>query len=340
VAVKRIHPHLASDPELAAMFVEEARLAARVRHPNVVATLDVLAHEHEVLLVMELCRGAALAAAAAPVPPPIAARILTDTLRGLDAAHETRGDRGEPLEIVHRDVTPRNVLVGVDGVARVADFGIALAEGRIQTTAPGRTKGTLAYMSPEQLRGERATRRSDLYGASVVLWEALAGRRLFPGDSPSEVFGKVLEGVVRPPSAHAAVSPALDALVLRGLSRDPGRRFPTAREMADALEQALPPARPDEVACWLAAAAGEAIAAQERRLEDLARARPPEAKPHRSVFAAVAQRGKGAPPPRVVSPSTPADAGDEQPTLTVSAAGPRSALPDRKRPGGTGRKGR
>jgi serine/threonine-protein kinase len=327
VAVKRLHPHLAADPEIAAMFLEEGRLAARVRHPNVVATIEVLAQGQEVLLVMELCRGAALAAATPPVPPPLAARILIDTLRGLDAAHEARGDRGEPLEIVHRDVTPHNLLVGVDGVTRVADFGIALAEGRIPATAPGRTKGTLAYMSPEQLRGQRATRRSDLYGASVVLWEALTGRRLFPGASSSEVFGKVLEGVVRPPSAHAPVSPALDALVLRGLSRDPGHRFATAHEMADTLEHVLPPAPPGDVARWLAVAAGEAIAAQARDIEDLSTARPPEAKPHRSVFAAVAQRGKGAPPPRVVSPSAPAGAGDEPVTVTLSSPGRPSEAP-------------
>jgi serine/threonine-protein kinase len=331
VAIKHLHGHHALEPEHAAMFFDEARLAARVRHPNVVATLDVLVHEAELYLVMELVRGASLAAAASagPVPPSVAVRIAVDLLHGLSAVHEARDERGVPLQIVHRDVTPHNVLVGVDGATRVADFGIAQAEGRLQVTAPGRTKGTLAYMAPEQIRGERATRRSDLYAAAVVLWEALAGRRLFRGEAASEIFGKVMEGVVRPPSDHAPVGASLDALVLRGLCRDPAQRFADAGEMAGALAQALPPASAPEVAAWLARAAGPVLAAQAQRIEALASTSPPPPA-HRSVFAAVAGRAAVAPAPRMAAPA--ATPGEEPPTITVSAPG----APARPRDGGSG----
>jgi serine/threonine-protein kinase len=304
------------------MFLDEARLAAHIRHPNVVATLDVLTHEEELYLVMELVRGASLSAAAGPVPSPVAARILVDTLRGLAAAHEARDDRGSPLSIVHRDVTPHNVLIGVDGTVRVADFGIAQAEGRLQVTAPGRTKGKLPYMAPEQLRGDRATPLTDLYAAAVVLWEALTGRPLFRGESTGEIFGKVLEGVVRPPSAHVPAAARLDAVVTRGLSRDPARRFASAGEMAEAIERAEPPATTGEVAAWLASTASPAIAAQAQRIEALASSRSAPPKAHRSVFAAVAARAAPAPPPRMAAPGRAPD-DDEPGTATLTTPGTR-----------------
>ena len=182
VAIKRMHPHFAADPAFVAMFLDEARLAARIRHPNVVPTLDVVAMENELFLVMEYVLGESLArlmqAAATRgerIPPSMVATIMAGVLHGLHAAHEATSDRGEPLGIVHRDVSPQNILVGTDGVARVLDFGVAKAAGRIQTTREGQLKGKLAYMAPERDPRQGVAPAADVYAASVVLWEALTG---------------------------------------------------------------------------------------------------------------------------------------------------------------------
>src|SRR4051812_48938415 len=170
VAIKRLHPQFAKDPEFVTMFLDEARLAARVRHPNVVSTLDVVALDEELFLVMDYVPGETLSrlarelrARGESVPPAIAISILSGVLFGLHAAHDARSESGEVLGIVHRDVSPQNILVGEDGVARVLDFGVAKAAGRASQTEAGLVKGKLAYMSPEQLRGEAIDRRTDVY---------------------------------------------------------------------------------------------------------------------------------------------------------------------------------
>jgi eukaryotic-like serine/threonine-protein kinase len=154
VAIKRLHPHVARDPDVLAMFLDEAHLAARVRHPNVVATLDVVAQGDEVFLVMEYVEGESLSRLqkTPEIPLAIASAIVCDMLHGLHAAHEAVSERGEPLQIVHRDVSPQNILVGLDGATRVVDFGIAKAASRLQTTRDGVIKGKLRYMAPEQIR--------------------------------------------------------------------------------------------------------------------------------------------------------------------------------------------
>jgi eukaryotic-like serine/threonine-protein kinase len=164
VAIKRLHPHLAKDPQLAAMFLDEARLAAAIRHANVVATLDVVEQEGELFLVMEYVHGASLSRLVretGAIDPSIASAVVTGALHGLHAAHEAKDEEGHALEIVHRDVSPENVLVGVDGGARLLDFGVAKAASRLQTTRDGSIKGKLRYMAPEQLAGRKVTRRRD-----------------------------------------------------------------------------------------------------------------------------------------------------------------------------------
>jgi eukaryotic-like serine/threonine-protein kinase len=258
VAIKRLHPQYAKDPEFVSMFLDEARLAARIRHPNVTATLDVVATDGELFLVMEYIEGETLARllnaarrANEPVPTPIVATILCGVLHGLHAAHEATNERGEPLAIVHRDVSPQNVLVGADGVARVLDFGIAKTAARVQTTKDGVVKGKLAYMAPEQVVG-KVTRATDVFAASIVLWECLTGKRFNDAANDGEILAKILTADVEPPSTHAAgIAPELEAITMRGLARDPGARYLTARDMARALERASPQAPASEVGEWV-----------------------------------------------------------------------------------------
>ena len=279
VAIKRLHPQLARDPEFVAMFIDEARLAARIFHPNVVPTLDVVAIDAELFLVMEYVRGAPLSqliraarAHGTRIPPRVVAGIVCGMLQGLHAAHEARDELGERLDIVHRDVSPQNVLVDVDGVARVLDFGVAKAAGRAQTTRSGQLKGKLGYMAPEQLRGAGATRQSDVYGAAVVLWEALTGARLFRSDSDAAVYAKVLEGKIPPPSTLAPeVSPAVDEVVLRGAAVDPGGRYATACEMARDLEAAIPCAPSREIGEWVVAYVAEELSERAARIAEIER---------------------------------------------------------------------
>jgi serine/threonine-protein kinase len=267
VAIKRLHPQYAKDPEFVAMFLDEARLAARVQHPNVVPTIDIVALEGELFLVMEHVHGESLSRllqasirVKEPVPLPIASAILSGALHGLHAAHETKDERGNVLGIVHRDVSPQNILVSVNGVARVLDFGVAKAAGRLHTTQEGQVKGKLAYMAPEQLRRDDLDRTADLYALAVVLWETVTLERLFKGDNEAQVVAKVLAGRIPPISELVPnVPPELDAVAARGLDRDPTKRFATGREMASALEQAVRPATPTEVAAWVAHLSSESL---------------------------------------------------------------------------------
>ncbi|WP_437731596.1 protein kinase domain-containing protein [Sorangium sp. So ce1335] len=244
VALKMMHPHIAAEPEFVAMFLDEARLAARVRHPNVVATFDLV--EDPLFLVMEYIEGPSLhlllrtcARAKRPLPLGIALRIFLDVLAGLHAAHELTGSDGEPLHLVHRDVSPQNVLVGVDGVARITDFGVARAETRLMSTRGNALKGKLAYMAPEQIRAQQIDRRSDVYSAGVVLWEMLTEERLFKADNDGALIAQILQG---PPTGPRGVVPsvpaAIDLICLRALNTDPNDRFPTAAAFAEALEEA------------------------------------------------------------------------------------------------------
>jgi serine/threonine-protein kinase len=280
VAIKRLHPQLARDPAVRAMFIDEARLASRIRHPNVVPTLDVVADGRDLLLVMEYVHGEplqhlmrAMRKLGLRIPLRITLAIVSALLHGLHAAHEATTEEGEPLSVVHRDVSPQNVMVGVDGVARVLDFGIARAAVRLEHTREGIVKGKLAYMAPEQLGGATVDRRVDVYAASVVLWEMITGRRLFVKDDGGTVMvDKLLAGRIDPPSRFAPGTPKLlDAIVLHGLARNPEQRFATAREMALALERLGDLARPSEIGEWVESLAAEALAARAVRLQEVER---------------------------------------------------------------------
>ena len=274
VAVKRLHPQFAKDPEFVSMFLDEARLAARVQHPNVVATIDVVATDGELFLIMDYVRGESLSKLirtakklGVHMPPRIAAAIMCGFLHGLHSAHEAKNERGERLNLVHRDVSPQNVLVGADGIARVLDFGIAKAAGRVQVTKDGQIKGKLAYMPPEQLSGREITRGVDIYASAVVMWEALTGERLFKGETEGETLSKILRDPVYPPSDLVPNLPrAYDAPLMQALSRDPKDRQKTARELALQLEKCAGIASPTEVGEWVEAIVGPTLSAREEQI--------------------------------------------------------------------------
>lgn len=266
VAVKRLHAHYTRDQDFVTMFMDEARIVARIRHPNVVPMVDLIESNKGLLLVMEYVHGESFSkllrtcrAMRAPTSPRIVAAILRDVLIGLHAAHETKGASGELLDVVHRDVSPQNIMVGADGAARVLDFGVAKAAGRAQVTREGQIKGKLAYMAPEQIRG-KVDRRSDVFAAAIVLWEALAGRRFYDGAKDVEIVTRVVKGQFDKPSDVRADSPReLDAIVMRGLEVDPSRRYQTALEMAIDLERRIGLASVGEISAWVKWLASEAL---------------------------------------------------------------------------------
>lgn len=275
VAVKQLHPQFSRDPEFVAMFLDEARLAARVRHPNVVSPLDVISCPPELFIVMEYVHGPSLSrllkrATPETVPPRVAVAIIGQVLLGLHAAHEATGEGGEPLELVHRDVSPQNIMVTKDGVARIVDFGIAKAKARSHQTDPGKLKGKLGYMAPEQVNLESVDRRADVFAVGVVLWELLAGRRLFSSDNPGASVQKLLHGEIEAPSRLVPELPsALEEVVLKALARLPAERFQSARAMAEALEQAVAPCSMLELASWVEALVGEELDARSELVFDV-----------------------------------------------------------------------
>ncbi|MGH7284132.1 MAG: serine/threonine-protein kinase, partial [Polyangiaceae bacterium] len=206
-----------------------------------------------------------------PVPVRIVTTTLAGVLHGLHAAHEAKTERGERLEIVHRDVSPQNILVGVDGIARVLDFGVAKAAVRMQSTREGQIKGKISYMAPEQLRGDSGVdRRVDVYSAGVVLWEALVGRRLFEAENEGRLLTKILLEPVPTPRTFVPTLPEeLEMVVMRALSRNRDDRFATAREMAQALETVMHPSTASEIGNWVEHLAGKELASRADRVTDI-----------------------------------------------------------------------
>jgi serine/threonine protein kinase len=247
VAIKVLHPHLAEDTEMVNMFLDEARVATRLRHRNLVGVLDMDMLAKELVIVMEYIEGTTLSklmsqlrARGEKVPIGVAIRIILDGLTGLHAAHDLLDEHGQPLGLVHRDVSPHNLLVGTDGVTRLTDFGVALAAGRLASTQPdGTVKGKLQYLAPEQVGRRNVDRRVDVFAAGIVLWECFAGRRLFDAPTEAETVTRVLRDPIEPPSLlRSEVSTALDEVCLHALEREPNRRFSTALEFAEALRRA------------------------------------------------------------------------------------------------------
>jgi serine/threonine protein kinase len=264
VALKLMHPHIANEPEFVAMFLDEARLAARIRHPNVVPTLAVERSADGLFLVLEYVDGHPLhsvvrarAQTKNAFPMEIALRIIIDALEGLHAAHELCDESGIPLHLVHRDVSPQNVLIGTDGVARITDFGVAHARARLATTRGAGLKGKVAYLSPEQIMSGQVDRRSDLFAAGIVLWEMLTFRRLFRGKSEGETLARIMAGAARAPhEVRPDIPTQVSAVCMKALDSKPDRRFQTALEMVEALESAAAEAgvaiaKPREVGAFL-----------------------------------------------------------------------------------------
>ena len=270
-AIKVLHPHLAKEEGFVTMLLDEARIAARLHHPNVVPIVDLGSSSGLHFVAMEYVEGCSLSALfkrkREERPTRLVLPLLLDMLTGLEAAHTLTDDDGKPMNLVHRDVSPQNTLVGADGIGRITDFGIARAESRINNTRPGQVKGKYAYMSPEQVRARPVDRRSDVFSCGVMLWSMLTARKLFQGDNDAVTMGNIVELDIPLPSTVGLRPPAVfDAIALKALERDPDRRYATAQEMEEALREAasqaggLAPRR--EVSAWVTDAFREELAAR------------------------------------------------------------------------------
>jgi serine/threonine-protein kinase len=259
VALKQLHARFIHDPDFVAQFINEARLASRIHHANVVQTIDIVWTGTQLLLVLEYVEGDTLNRVLRSalerglmVPIEVVCGMIAGVLHGLHAAHEVKDEEGVPLDIVHRDVSPQNILVARDGVARVLDFGVAKALAQNPNTQSGLLKGKFGYMAPEQILRGHVDRRTDVFAAGVVLWEALTCRRLFQSSKNVEqALARVVGEPIVPPSTYRPdVPPELDAIVLRAMDRDPELRYPSAEALAVALATKINLAGPHLIKTW------------------------------------------------------------------------------------------
>jgi eukaryotic-like serine/threonine-protein kinase len=247
VVVKRLLPHLSEEEELIDMFFDEARIAAALNHPNIVQIYDLGEVDGTYYIAMEYVQGGSFreinqraSSIGSQVPLALKCRVIADAAGALDFAHRAKGPQGQPLTLIHRDVSPQNILVGFNGSVKLIDFGVAKVAGKISTTLTGAIKGKYAYMSPEQARGEELDRRSDIFGLGIVFYEALTGTRLFKRDSEPATLRAVVGTKVLPPSSLArAIPKQIDAIVLKALAKDRKDRFQSAGEMQLAIEEFL-----------------------------------------------------------------------------------------------------
>jgi eukaryotic-like serine/threonine-protein kinase len=283
VAAKRLHSEFAEDSEFVTMFLDEARVASKIHHRNVVPVLDVVTTGEEVVLVQEYVHGAPLHwllrtahEAKVHVPLNVAVAIACGVLAGLQAAHETTDELGGPLNVVHRDVSPQNIMVATDGTPRLLDFGIAKATMAAHITREGVFKGKLAYSAPEQIRGQ-SNQQSDVYSLAVVLWELIVGHRLHhTAQSEAELIHEIMRGTL--PAITEALAEekewlgpnrwrqleVLDPIIRRGLAVDSNDRWKTAADMEQALSSAVTPATPTAVAQWLKQLGKDFLAMRDR----------------------------------------------------------------------------
>jgi serine/threonine-protein kinase len=274
LAIKTCHPSKNEESNISTMFLDEARIAARVSHPNVVSVFDCGVENDVHYMAMEYLHGEPLRevvrhveACGVPVPVQVACRMIADAAEGLHAAHEAKNDRGEDLNIVHRDVSPHNLFVTFGGTVKLVDFGVAKYRAKSTETRVGTIKGKVAYMSPEQARGDTVDRRADVFALGIILWELTTARRLFRGDDILDTIAKVLEQEVPRPSRLVRGYPAdLEAVVMKALAKRREDRYQTAHELARALMEVLIRrglfVTNDEVLLYMQAAFGEQI--QER----------------------------------------------------------------------------
>ena len=245
MAIKRILPHLTEDPEFVSMFINEAKLAALLTHQNIVQIFDLGHVENSYFIAMEFVMGKDLRtilqrAKALNLPLSIshALMIITKICAGLDYAHRKKDLTGRDLNIVHRDISPQNILVSYEGEVKLVDFGIAKAASQSSETRTGILKGKLSYMAPEQARGQEVDRRADIFAVGILLYETLTGHKLFKGDNDFNTLEKVREAKVEPPptSLNKQMAPELEAIILKSLAKDPDHRFQSASELQTALE--------------------------------------------------------------------------------------------------------
>ncbi len=281
VVVKRILPHLAEERRFVEMFFDEARIAAQLNHPNIVQIFDLCQEGDESFIAMEYLEGESLGYLSSEavrlrraLPFPVCAGIIAQVCDGLEYAHRLRDEKGRELRIVHRDVSPHNIIVLFSGMVKLVDFGIAKAASQMHETRVGTLKGKLAYMSPEQCRSEAVDQRSDIFSLGIVLWELLTGRRLFKrGNEPAIISAIVAEDAPDPKVVRPALPRELAAVALRALRRDPAERFESAAEMGAALRQVVlrlgQPAGPAEIADFVRSVFGERARTKQKLIEEI-----------------------------------------------------------------------
>jgi serine/threonine protein kinase len=246
VALKRILPELAERSEYVDMFLDEARIAASLNHPNIVQVYDIDQVDGQYFMTMEYLRGhdlrfvlKELRRSGSGLPLPLALRIVSEVASGLHYAHEKRGLTGKPLGIVHRDVSPKNIFITFDGVIKLLDFGIAKAHQRLSVTRTGTLKGRYPYMAPEQVVDDAVDARADIFALGICLWEMTTGRRLFQGKTAYEILKRIRDQPVpRPSEVVTGYSAAVEAVVMRALAKDRDKRYQTCLAMQRDLEKA------------------------------------------------------------------------------------------------------
>jgi eukaryotic-like serine/threonine-protein kinase len=335
--IKRLRPNLAEDPDLCAMFLDEARLAARLNHRNVVQTNEVDRVDGQYFMAMEYLDGQPLHRVLVqakklgrPLPPAAISRVLCDTLAGLHYAHQLTDYDGAPLGVVHRDVSPQNIFVTYDGQVKIVDFGIAKAARRVVETATGVIKGKVSYMAPEQAFGD-VDRRADVFSVGVVLWELLAGQRLWHGMGDPEILAALVREVPRLRSAVPGVGPELARICDRALALERDERHATAAELRAELERAVPPCSGEALGVLV-----EGLFHDQRREIKAALARQVDLVEHGAGADLLElDRGEGrrsVPPPRALSSEAPPSI--ETPPPSTMAPGRDGGHPQTPRPAG------